>query len=48
MSIGWQLVQGIAALLVSVTLSYWIFVAPSAARRQARQIARELQDPRQP
>jgi hypothetical protein len=48
MGTGWQLLEGVAALFVSVALTYWIFVAPSGARRQRRQAARELLDPRRP
>jgi len=47
MGTGWQLAEGIAALLVSVFVSYWLFVAPSRARRQRQQKARELRDPRE-
>jgi len=47
MGIGWQLLEGIAALLVSVAVSYWLFVAPSRARRQRQQQVRELRDPRE-
>jgi type II secretory pathway component PulM len=43
---GWQLLEGVAALLVSVAVSYWLFVAPSRARRVRRQEARDLRDPR--
>ncbi len=43
---GWQLVGGIGALIFSVALTYWLFVAPSAVRRQRRENARELHDPR--
>jgi type II secretory pathway component PulM len=45
---GWQLLQGIAALFVSVALTYWIFVSPSRAKRERQRLARELQDPRRP
>ncbi len=48
MGTGWQLVEGVAALLVSVALSWWIFVAPSRLKRERRRIAREMQDPRRP
>jgi hypothetical protein len=41
-----QLLIGVATLVVSVTLSYLLFVAPSRARREARERARRLQDPR--
>jgi type II secretory pathway component PulM len=47
MGTGWQLLEGVAALLISVFVSYWLFVAPSRARRQRRQQARELRDPRE-
>jgi len=47
MGTGWQLLEGIAALLVSVAVSYWIFVAPSRARRERLQKARDLRDPRE-
>jgi len=47
MGTGWQLLEGLAALLVSVFVSYWLFVAPSRARRQRQQHARELRDPRE-
>ena len=46
MSTGWQLMEGVAALVVSVLITYWLFVAPSRARRQRQQQARELRDPR--
>jgi hypothetical protein len=48
MGTGWQLLEGVAALFVSVTLTYWIFVAPSRAKRERQRLARELQDPRHP
>jgi type II secretory pathway component PulM len=48
MSTGWQLLEGIAALFVSVALTYWLFVSPSRAKRERQRIARELQDPRRP
>ena len=48
MGLGWQLMEGIGALLVSVALSWWIFVAPSRLKRERRRIAREMQDPRRP
>jgi hypothetical protein len=47
MGTGWQLVEGVVALLLSIAVSYWVFVAPSRARRLARQRARELRDPRE-
>jgi type II secretory pathway component PulM len=47
MSTGWQLLEGVAALVVSVFVTYWLFVAPSRARRQRQQQARELRDPRE-
>jgi len=46
MGIGWQLLEGVAALLASVVLSWWIFVAPSRAKRERRRVAREMKDPR--
>jgi hypothetical protein len=46
MGTGWQLLEGVFALLASVVLSWWIFVAPSRAKRERRRIARELKDPR--
>ena len=48
MSIGWQLVEGVVALFASVALSWWIFVAPSRAKRERRRLAREMKDPRNP
>jgi len=48
MGLGWQLLEGVAALLVSVALSWWIFVAPSRVRRERQRIAREMKDPRLP
>jgi type II secretory pathway component PulM len=47
MGIGWQLAEGIAALLFSIAVSYWLFVAPSRARRQRQQQVRDLRDPRE-
>jgi type II secretory pathway component PulM len=47
MGTGWQLVEGVAALLVSVAVSYWLFVAPSRARRVRQQEVRDLRDPRE-
>jgi len=47
MGTGWQLLEGVGALLVSIAFAYWLFVAPSRARREARQKARELRDPRE-
>jgi type II secretory pathway component PulM len=47
MSTGWQLLEGVAALVVSVFVTYWLFVAPSRTRRQRQQQARELRDPRE-
>jgi type II secretory pathway component PulM len=46
MSTGWQLLEGAGALLVSIAFAYWLFVAPSRARREARQKARARRDPR--
>jgi len=48
MGTGWQLVEGVAALFVSVALTWWIFVAPSRAKRERQRIAREMKDPRRP
>jgi hypothetical protein len=48
MSIGWQLLEGVMALFASVALTWWIFVAPSRAKRERRRLAREMKDPRQP
>jgi len=48
MGTGWQLAEGILALFASVFLSWWIFVAPSRAKRERRRIAREMKDPRLP
>jgi len=48
MSIGWQLVEGVVALFTSVALTWWIFVAPSRAKRERRRLAREMKDPRLP
>jgi len=42
------LLEGVLALFASVVLSYWIFVAPSRARRERRRVAREMKDPRLP
>ena len=42
------MIEGLAALFVSVALSWWIFVAPSRARRERQRMAREMKDPRQP
>jgi type II secretory pathway component PulM len=47
MGTGWQLLEGVGALLVSIAFAYWLFVAPSRAKREARQKARELRDPRE-
>ena len=47
MNIEWQLLEGIAALFVSVMIAYRLFVAPSRAKRQLWQEARRRQDPRQ-
>jgi type II secretory pathway component PulM len=46
MGLGWQLLEGVAALFVSVVLTYWLFVSPSHAKRERQRTARELQDPR--
>jgi len=48
MGTGWQLLEGVAALLVSVALSWWIFVAPSRVKRERQRIARDMKDPRLP
>ena len=48
MGVGWQLLDGVLALLASVALSWWIFVAPSRARRARQRVAREMKDPREP
>jgi hypothetical protein len=48
MSTSWQLVEGVLALLGSVALSWWIFVAPSRAKRERQRVAREMKDPRLP
>ena len=48
MGTGWQLLEGVAALFVSVGLSWWIFVAPSRAKRERRRVIREMKDPRLP
>lgn len=41
------MLEGVSALLVSIVFAYWLFVAPSRAKREARQKARELRDPRE-
>jgi hypothetical protein len=47
MGTGWQLLQGLAALIFSVALAYWLFVSPSGvARRQRRDSVRKRQEPR--
>jgi len=46
MGTGWQLFEGVLALFASVVFTYWLFVAPSRAKRERRREARELQDPR--
>ena len=46
MNTGWQLLEGVLALVGSVLLSWWIFVAPSRAKRERRRAAREMKDPR--
>jgi len=48
MGLGWQLAEGVLALLASVFLSWWLFVAPSRAKRERRRVAREMKDPRAP
>jgi cyanate permease len=48
MGTGWQLVEGFLALFGSVALTWWLFVAPSRAKRERRRIAREMKDPRLP
>ena len=45
---GWQLLEGVAALLLSIAVTYWLFVSPSRAKRERQRLARELQDPRRP
>jgi hypothetical protein len=45
---GWQLFEGIAALLLSIAVTYWLFVSPSRGKRERQRLARELQDPRRP
>ena len=47
MSLGWQLLEGLMALFASVALTWWLFVAPSRAKRERRRLAREMKDPRQ-
>ena len=42
------MVEGLLALFGSVFLTWWIFVAPSRAKRERRQHAREMKDPRLP
>jgi len=44
MGMGWQLFQGMLALLGSVALSYWLFVAPSRAKRERRRAIRRDRD----
>jgi len=48
MGTGWQLLEGVGALLVAVAFTYWIFVSPSRTRRERQRLARELRDPRRP
>jgi len=43
---GWQLLEGVAALLLSIAVTYWLFVSPSRAKRERQRLARDLQDPR--
>jgi type II secretory pathway component PulM len=45
---GWQLLEGVAALLLSIAVTYWLFVSPSRAKRERQRLARALQDPRRP
>ena len=45
---GWQLLEGVAALLLSIDVTYWLFVSPSRTKRERQRLARELQDPRHP
>ncbi len=45
---GWQLLEGVAALLLSIAVTYWLFVSPSRTKRERQLLARELQDPRRP
>ena len=42
------MVEGVLALIGSILLSWWIFVAPSRAKRERQRIAREMKDPRTP
>jgi len=44
MGTGWQLFQGVLALLGSVALTYWLFVSPSRARRERRRAIRRERD----
>jgi cyanate permease len=48
MGTGWQLLEGVLTLLASVALTWWIFVAPSRAKRERQRVAREMKDPRLP
>ena len=42
------MLEGVLALFVSVFLSWWLFVAPSRAKRERQRVAREMKDPRAP
>ena len=45
MGTGWQLFQGLMALLGSVALSYWLFVAtPARVKRERRRVSRRRRD----
>jgi len=45
---GWQLLEGVATLLLSIAVTYWLFVSPSRAKLERQRLARDLQDPRRP
>ena len=45
---GWQLLEGVAALLLSIAVTNWLFVSPSRTKRERQRLARDLQDPRRP
>ena len=42
------MLEGVLTLLGSVALTWWIFVAPSRAKRERQRLAREMKDPRLP
>jgi hypothetical protein len=45
MGTGWQLFQGVMALLGSIALSYWLFVAtPARVKRERRRVSRRSRD----